>query len=121
MKISVLGDDCDTRDGTGERDYIHVMDLVDVRFSTIEYVMKSSGSTKVNLGTGKSTTVKELIKTFEDINEIIIPHTIAPRRQGDVGSCYADASLAKKLLGWQAKHSLEEMCKDAWEAVKNES
>ena len=68
-----------------------------------------------------STTVKELIKTFEDANEMIIPHTIAPRRQGDVGSCYADASLAKKLLGWEAKYSLEEMCKDAWEAVKNQS
>ena len=120
-KISVFGDDYDTRDGTGERDYIHVMDLVDGHFAAIEYVMKSSGSIKVNLGTGKSTTVKELIKTFEDINEMIIPHTIAPRRQGDVGACYADASLAKKLLGWEAQHSLEEMCKDAWEAVKNQS
>ena len=120
-KISIFGDDYDTRDGTGERDYIHVMDLVDGHFAAIEYVMKSSGSIKVNLGTGKSTTVKELIKTFEDANEMIIPHTIAPRRQGDVGSCYANASLAKKLLGWEAKHSLEEMCKDAWEAVKNES
>ena len=120
-KISIFGDDYDTRDGTGERDYIHVMDLVDGHFSAIEYVMNSSGSKKVNLGTGKSTTVKELIKTFEDVNEIIIPHSIAPRRQGDVGSCYADASLAKKLFGWEAKHTLEEMCKDAWEAVKNES
>ena len=120
-KISIFGNDYDTRDGTGERDYIHVMDLVDGHFAAIEYVMKSKGSIKVNLGTGKSTTVKELIKTFEDINETIIPHTIAPRRQGDVGSCYADASLAKKLLGWEAKHSLKEMCKDAWEAVKNES
>ena len=120
-KIHIFGDDYDTKDGTGERDYIHVMDLVDGHFAAIEYVMKSSGSIKVNLGTGKSTTVKELIKTFEDINEMIIPHTIAPRRQGDVGACYADASLAKKLLGWEAQHSLEEMCKDAWEAVKNES
>ena len=120
-KIHIFGDDYDTKDGTGERDYIHVMDLVDGHFAAIEYVMKSSGSVKVNLGTGKSTTVKELIKTFEDVNEMIIPHIIAPRRQGDVGSCYADASLAKKLLGWEAKHSLEEMCKDAWEAVKNES
>ena len=120
-KISIYGDDYDTRDGTGERDYIHVMDLVDGHFAAIEYVMKSSGTIKVNLGTGKSTTVKELIKTFEDVNEMTIPHRIAPRRQGDVGSCYADASLANKLLGWEAKHSLEEMCKDAWEAVKNES
>lgn len=120
-KISIFGDDYETRDGTGERDYIHVMDLVDGHFAAIEYVMKSSGSIKVNLGTGKSTSVKELIRTFENVNEMKISQIIAPRRQGDVGSCYADASLAKKLLGWQAKHSLEEMCKDAWEAVKNES
>jgi len=120
-KISIFGDDYDTRDGTGERDYIHVMDLVDGHFAAIEYVMKSSGAINVNLGTGKSTTVRELIKTFEDVNKIKIPYAIAPRRQGDVGSCYADASLAKKLLGWESKYSLEEMCKDAWEAVKNES
>ena len=120
-EISIFGDDYDTRDGTGERDYIHVMDLVDGHFAAIEHVMKSSGSTKVNLGTGTSTTVKELIKTFEDVNGMIIPHKIAVRRKGDVGSCYADVSLAKKLLGWEAKHTLEEMCKDAWEAVKNES
>ena len=119
--LSVFGNDYDTRDGTGERDYIHVLDLVDGHFSAIEYVIKNSGSIKVNLGTGKSTTVKELIKTFEDVNKIKIPFAIAPRRQGDVGSCYADASLAKKLLGWEANYSLEEMCKDAWEAVKNES
>ena len=120
-EISIFGDDYDTRDGTGERDYIHVMDLVDGHFAAIEYVMKSSGSTKVNLGTGTSTTVKELIKTFEDVNGMIIPHKITVRRKGDVGSCYADVTLAKKLLGWEAKHTLEEMCKDAWEAVKNES
>ena len=119
-KISIFGDDYDTIDGTGERDYIHVMDLVDGHFSAIEYVMKNSGSMKVNLGTGKSTTVKELIKAFEDVNETKIPYKITKRRQGDVGSCYADASLAKKLFGWEAKHTLEEMCRDTWEAIQND-
>lgn len=119
-KISLFGDDYDTRDGTGERDYIHIMDLVDGHFAAIEYVMKSRGSAKVNLGTGQSTTVKELIKAFEDANKITIPFSVACRRKGDVGLCYADVSLAKRLLGWEAKHTIEEMCKDAWGAVQND-
>ncbi len=118
-KVLIYGEDYSTRDGTGERDYIHICDLVDGHFAALEHLKDMKGYDVFNLGTGKSVSVKELIKNFEDINKVKIPYEITGRRLGDIPTCYADPSKAKKDLKWVTKHNLNDMCRDSWEPVKS--
>jgi len=111
-KLSVFGDDYDTPDGTGVRDYIHVSDLGTGHVAACEYSHK--GVEIINLGTGVGYSVLDLVHAFEKANNIEIPYQITPRRAGDIATCYADVTKAKKLLHWTAKHDLVDMCRDAW-------
>ena len=110
--LNVFGDDYDTPDGTGVRDYIHVVDLADGHIAALEYARKNNGVQTVNLGTGKGTSVLELVRAFEKASGKKVPYVIAPRRAGDIAECYADVSKAKEILGWQAKYDVDDMCKD---------
>ncbi len=110
--LNVFGDDYDTPDGTGVRDYIHVVDLADGHIAALEYARKNNGVQTVNLGTGRGTSVLELVRAFEKASGKKVPYVIAPRRAGDIAECYADVSKAKKVLGWQAKYDVDDMCKD---------
>ena len=116
-QLYVFGDDYDTVDGTGVRDYIHVMDLAEGHVQAMEHLQK--GWDVVNLGTGKGTSVLELVRAFEKVNEIEVPYSIAPRREGDIALCYADTQKAQRVLGWRAKRNVEDMCRDAWQFEKN--
>lgn len=109
-KVHVFGDDYATVDGTGVRDYIHVIDLADGHVAAVER-MRAPGIHIFNLGTGKGYSVLQLIKAFEKTNKCQIAYSIAPRRAGDIAACYADSSRAEAELGWKAKKTLEEMCK----------
>jgi len=117
--LNVFGDDYDTPDGTGVRDYIHVMDIAKGHIAAVKYAMSHKGAEVVNLGTGNGYSVLDIVKAFERVNGIKVPYVIAPRRAGDVAQCYADPSKAQKLLGWKAEENLDAMCKDAWEWEKN--
>ena len=118
-KLEVFGDDYETKDGSGERDYIHILDLINGHFSAIDYILDHKGANVFNLGTGRSTSVFQLIKTFESVNSLKIPYAVSKRRSGDVAKCFADPSLARKKLNWQTEYDLSEMCKDAWLGVKD--
>ena len=120
-KIFVFGNDFDTIDGTGVRDYIHIMDLASGHLHALEYMLGARKQLQeqdrfkaFNLGTGKGYSVLELIKTFELVNKVSLPFEITKRREGDAGEVYADASLANRELGWHAKYSLAEMCRDTY-------
>lgn len=115
-KLKVFGNDFDTIDGTGVRDYIHVMDLAEGHAAAIEKLTK--GIHIYNLGTGKGTSVLQLIHAFEEVNNIKIPYEIVGRRPGDIASSYADVSKAEQELGWKAKRGIKEMCRDAWRFEK---
>lgn len=117
-ELHIFGDDYDTPDGTGVRDYIHVTDLAEGHISALRYAMAHPGIEAVNLGTGCGTSVMQLVKTFEKVNGIRVPYVIDGRRAGDLAAFYADAGKAKRLFGWRALRGIEEMCKDAWDAVK---
>ena len=112
--IGVFGDDYDTPDGTGVRDYIHVVDLAKGHVKAIEYSAEHKGTEIFNLGTGVGYSVLDIVKAFEKANSIEIPYVIKPRRAGDIAECFADATKAKKILGWIAEKSLEDMCRDSW-------
>lgn len=116
-KLHVFGNDYLTTDGTGIRDYIHVVDLADGHVAALNHA--TSGAQIYNLGTGKGTSVLELINAFESANDIKIPYKIVGRRVGDIATCYADASKAERELGWVAKRGISEMCRDAWRFEKN--
>lgn len=118
-KIHVFGDDYDTEDGTGVRDYIHVVDLAKGHVKAIEGMEKYDGVRIYNLGTGKGVSVLEIIKTFSAACKKELPYVIDPRRPGDVAVNYADPSKAKKELGWVAEKTLEDMCADSWNWQKN--
>lgn len=113
-KLRVFGDDYATLDGTGVRDYIHVVDLAKGHVAACEYLMRHHGCEVFNLGTGKGVSVLELVRAFEQVNVVAIPYEVVPRRPGDIAECYADAGKAKAMLGWQAERSLQDMCRDAW-------
>ncbi len=113
-KLSVYGNDYSTADGTGVRDYIHVVDLVLGHLKALEKLKSNPGVVTYNLGTGRGYTVLEVVKTFSKILNREIPYEIVARRPGDVAACYADPSKAKTELGWCAEKGLEEMCKDSW-------
>ena len=119
--LSVYGNDYDTPDGTGVRDYIHVVDLARGHVKALDYLMKenSRGVLTVNLGTGQGTSVLEAINAFEKANGVKIPYEIAPRRAGDIASCYADCKKAKDVLGWKAELTFEDAARDAWNWEKN--
>lgn len=116
-KLRVFGNDYPTVDGTGVRDYIHVVDLAEGHVAALENL--TEGVHVYNLGTGKGTSVLELVKAFEDANDIEVPYEIVVRRPGDIASCYADASKAKRELGWTAKRDIIAMCRDAWRFEKS--
>lgn len=111
-KLSIFGNDYPTVDGTGVRDYIHVVDLAEGHVVAVEKL--TEGVHIYNLGTGKGTSVLQLVKAFEETNRVKIPYEIIDRRPGDIAECYADVSKAKRELGWIAKRGIAEMCRDAW-------
>lgn len=113
-KLGVFGNDYDTVDGTGVRDYIHVMDLAQGHVNAIEQILDKTGLKIYNLGTGRGYSVLELVKAFEAASGRSIAYEIKPRREGDVAICYADPSKANRELGWRAKRGIEEMCRDSW-------
>ena len=112
--LGVFGDDYDTHDGTGVRDYIHVMDLADGHVKAIDKINSFTEVMTINLGTGNGYSVLDMVKAFEKASSKEVPYCIAPRRSGDIAKCYADPSYAKKILGWEAKKGINEMCKDSW-------
>ena len=118
-KLNVFGDDYPTRDGTGERDYLHVMDLAEGHLAALEYAAKHQGAAVFNLGTGNSYSVLDMVHAFEKVNRVRIPYEIIERRPGDIAVCYADPTAAREQLHWQAKRDLETMCRDAWNWQKN--
>lgn len=113
-KLGVFGNDYDTPDGTGVRDYIHVTDLADGHIKALKKISEKAGLCVYNLGTGKGVSVLELVKSFEEANNITIPYEIKPRRAGDVAMCYSDATKAEKELGWKARYDIVDMCRDSW-------
>ncbi len=113
-KLSVFGNDYPTPDGTGVRDYIHVVDLSRGHLKAVERVMNTTGVDAYNLGTGHGYSVLNMIKAFSEVNGVTVNYQIAPRRPGDIAQCYADPKKAKELLGWEAEYDLEKMCRDAW-------
>ena len=116
-ELKVFGNDYDTKDGTGVRDYIHVVDLAKGHIKALNKT-KDNGVHIYNLGTGNGYSVLEIINTFKKVNNIDVPYVIAPRRSGDIASCYADPSKAKKELKWEAEFGIEDMCKDAYNFIK---
>lgn len=112
--LGVFGDDYDTPDGTGVRDYIHVVDLALGHVKAIEKLKDIEGVSIYNLGTGKGYSVLDVVKSFEKASGIKIPYQIKPRRPGDIATCYADPAKAKAELNWEAKRGIEEMCEDSW-------
>lgn len=116
--LNIFGDDYNTKDGTGVRDYIHVVDLAKGHVKACEYILQNKGIDAYNLGTGTGYSVLELLKTFEKVNEVKVPYEIVSRRKGDIASCYADATHALETLHWKAEKSIEEMCKDAYAFAK---
>lgn len=115
-QLSVFGNDYDTVDGTGVRDYIHVVDLAKGHVAALQYLQQQTqlGFEPINLGTGKGTSVLELVNAFIKTTGQPVPYSIAPRRPGDIASCYASSDKAKHLLGWQAEFDIERMCTDTW-------
>ena len=113
-KLTVFGNDYDTPDGTGVRDYIHVVDLAEGHLCALRYAQSHTGCEIFNLGTGHGVSVLELVNTFSSVNHIPVPYEIGPRRAGDLATVYADVAKAKKVLGWEAKKTLADMCRDSW-------
>ena len=119
-QLSVFGDDYPTPDGTGVRDYIHVVDLALGHLKALKHLEGASGGVNVfNLGTGNGSSVLEMIKAFEDASGKKVAYKIAPRRPGDIAECYADPKLAKEELGWEAERGIKEMCEDGWRWQSN--
>jgi len=116
--LKIYGNDYPTKDGTAERDFIHISDLIDGHFFALEKIGTLENYIEINLGTGKSVSVLEMVKTFKKVNKIDFQVEFAARRKGDVSINYAEVYKAREVLGWQSSHNLEKMCKDAWEAVQ---
>ena len=113
-QLSVFGNDYDTPDGTGVRDYIHVVDLAKGHVAAVEYVTKLTGCEVFTLGTGTGYSVLDMVNTFQEVNQVAVPYVITDRRPGDIATCYADPAKSEKLLGWKAEKSLADMCRDSW-------
>ena len=113
-ELAVFGGDWDTPDGTGVRDYIHVVDLARGHVKAVDYVLNHAGAISPNLGTGRGTSVLELVRAFERASGQKVPYRIGPRRSGDIASSWADPALAQRVLGWKAEHDVDTMCVDGW-------
>ena len=118
-KLSVYGNDYPTHDGTGVRDYIHVVDLAKGHVAAVDYACKHKGCEVFNLGTGVGVSVLDMVNTFREVNQVELPYVIAPRRPGDIATCYADPTKSREVLGWTAEHDLADMCRDSWNWQKN--
>jgi len=118
-ELGVFGNDYDTPDGTGVRDYIHVVDLARGHVKAVEKIRENPGLKIYNLGTGTGYSVLDIVKNFEEASGVKIPYVIKPRRAGDIATCYADASKAARELGWTAQYGIREMCEDSWRWQKN--
>ena len=118
-ELGVFGDDYDTPDGTGVRDYIHVVDLAIGHVKALKKIEEKAGLKIYNLGTGVGYSVLDIVKNFEEANDLKIPYSIKPRRAGDIAMCYADPAKAKEELGWTAQFGIREMCQDSWRWQKN--
>ncbi|MDU2585331.1 MAG: UDP-glucose 4-epimerase GalE, partial [Anaerococcus prevotii] len=112
--LSVFGDDYDTHDGTGVRDYIHVVDLAKGHVLAVDKIDELNGVEIINLATGNGYSVLDVVKAFEKASGRDVPYEIGPRREGDIAKCFADAKKAKDVLGWIAENGIEEMCEDSW-------
>ena len=118
-ELGVFGNDYDTPDGTGVRDYIHVCDLASGHVSALKAIDRKCGLAIYNLGTGHGYSVLDVVNAFEKVNGLKVPYSIKPRRPGDIATCYCNPAKAKADLGWEAKYGIEEMCRDAWNWQKN--
>ena len=118
-KLSVFGNDYPTPDGTGVRDYIHVVDLAKGHVAAVSYVNQNPGCEVFNLGTGTGYSVLDMVNTFASVNEVAVPYQIVDRRPGDLATCYADPAKSAEKLGWKAEKSLADMCRDSWRWQKN--
>ena len=118
-RLGVFGNDYPTADGTGVRDYIHVVDLAAAHVAALQAIERKAGLAIYNIGTGNGYSVLEVVRTFSRVNGIDIPYTIMPRRAGDIATCYCDPTKAEKELGWKAMYGLDEMCRDSWNWQKN--
>ncbi len=112
--LSIYGNDYDTPDGTGVRDYIHVVDLAKGHVAAVKYVLENDGCDVFNLGTGSGCSVLDMVKAFEQANNLTLPYKIAPRRPGDLATCYADPAKSAEKLCWRAEKNLVDMCRDSW-------
>ena len=112
--LSVFGDDYDTPDGTGVRDYIHVVDLAKGHVAAVNYAAAHNGCEVFNLGTGTGCSVLEMVTAFAQVNQVKVPYKIVGRRPGDIATCYADPAKSREVLGWKAEKNLQDMCRDAW-------
>ncbi|MDP5360764.1 MAG: GDP-mannose 4,6-dehydratase, partial [Paracoccaceae bacterium] len=117
--LNVFGDDYDTRDGTGERDYIHVEDLADAHLAAVRYAQDHKGCEAINIGTGHGTTVLELLAAFEEASGKKIAHQTVAKREGDVARSFASVSKAYDLLGWRAERDVADMCRSTWNWQSN--
>ena len=113
-KLSVFGNDYDTPDGTGVRDYIHVVDLAKGHVAAVRFAAAHSGCEVFNLGTGTGYSVLDMVHTFIDVNRVPVPYEITDRRPGDIATCYADPAKSRQILGWEAEKDLADMCRDSW-------
>ncbi len=113
-KLSVFGNDYPTPDGTGVRDYIHVVDLAKGHVAAVKYVVENLGCEVFNLGTGIGYSVLDMVKAFEEANHVSVPYQIVDRRPGDLATCYADPAKSSEILGWKAEKNLVDMCRDSW-------
>ena len=113
-ELGVFGNDYDTPDGTGVRDYIHVVDLARGHVKALQAIERKCGLAIYNLGTGHGYSVLDVVKAFEKVNGVKVPYSIKPRRAGDIATCYSDPSKAERELGWKAEYGIEEMCRDSW-------
>ena len=117
--LSVFGNDYDTPDGTGVRDYIHVVDLARGHVAAVKFVSDNSGCEVFNLGTGTGYSVLDMVTTFSRVNDVAVPYKITNRRPGDIATCYAAPGKSAEVLGWSAEHTLDDMCRDSWNWQKN--
>jgi UDP-glucose 4-epimerase len=113
-RLRVFGADYPTHDGTGVRDYIHVVDLARGHVAALDYLAGHAGVTTVNLGTGQGYSVLDVVRAFEQASGRAVPYEVVARRPGDIAACYADPGLAASLLGWRAEYGIERMCADSW-------
>ena len=118
-ELGVFGNDYDTHDGTGVRDYVHVCDLATGHVAALQAIERKCGLAVYNLGTGHGYSVLDVVKAFEKANGLKVPYSIKPRRPGDVATCYCNPEKAKRELGWEAKYGIEDMCRDSWNFQKN--